>query len=999
WYPWPDKEMCLVDIIKHLPRSLWSESQLEIYLWSLRMFGVNKVPSIQMVKDFEDDLQARCGIKTLRREGKLGNLFYLNDLAGIVSQEMANPRVRPQLHFYPEDSHPRLEECWQADRWLKEIDPTLTTPMIRKNSHDFYILEPTKMMSGDIIIPERWFTRVLNGQEQFYAVAYRATAAGSEDPSTAGYVMHAHERLVVSANEILLNFPQMISTYQSDGLPDPRNIIALGILHEPDGPLSPWTLTDPRAGNRWRALAKGHRVSTFMMWLYCDDTSGNVSKKWNKHNSFLFTAAGLPRSSVHQASNIHFLCTSNLSPPLEMLDGIVDQLDKYQAEGIWAWDAVFKEMVLVIPVVLALLGDNPMQSELACHIGLKGRHFCRVCMVYSHEPPKATSDAQQPGAPSTTGSTGSDAIADPLHSLAAASNPSKKKAGRDETFQELVDRATRFLGTSLLRTKEQSVRHLHGMFHDASAFGGKTRYGAAKTATGLKDMFLEHFTERIFNFAGDLRGTKAVKDQAVALMVSANIPDNPFSPVWRIKGLDPHQDTPVEVLHTVLLGFVKYLWRDAVSRCSDSQKHILKTRIESFDANGLSIAKLAGAGERLVTYAGSLTGSDFRIVSQIAPFILHGLVPQECYNSWLALSELVPLIWQPCIPDIDAHLASLQQAIDRLLTCIACWTPRWFNKPKFHIIQHLPSHVRRFGPAILFATENFESFNGVIRDHSVHTNRKAPSRDIGRGMAQFSRIRHLLSGGSFVPTIPPEDDGTQVERLNIIIDDPARWRTTGPLAKSLVAPYVTQKNLLSDALGLTEPDAITGSLSGRRLSRFNTFKTITAANGDRCEVPAFVIVRSGPASDNIAIGRVLEIVQVVGSPAAHDSRADYILLDVFEAKRAAAAYKLPHLQHTNIKQLINGLDILCTVNVQHNCAANGCTESGVRAIYQEREATARMKPTVVHQGPTDDLILNTAQMRDAVWIQYFRIPTAPLDRANAILHGAQAEIDSRTAKA
>lgn len=99
----------------------------------------------------------------------------------------------------------------------------------------------------------------------------------------------------------------------------------------------------------------------------------------------------------------------------------------------------------------------------------------------------------------------------------------------------------------------------------------------------------------------------------------------------------------------------------------------------------------------------------------------------------------------------------------------------------------------------------------------------------------------------------------------------------------------------------------TGSLSGRRLSRFNTFKTITAANGDRCEVPAFVIVRSGPASDNIAIGRVLEIVQVVGSPAAHDSRADYILLDVFEAKRAAAAYKLPHLQHTNIKQLINGL--------------------------------------------------------------------------------------------
>ncbi|KAJ6563200.1 hypothetical protein B0H10DRAFT_1843918 [Mycena sp. CBHHK59/15] len=49
-------------------------------------------------------------------------------------------------------------------------------------------------------------------------------------------------------------------------------------------------------------------------------------QKWNKHNSFLFTAAGLPRQYVHRESNIHFLSTSNIAPPLEMLDGIVDQL-------------------------------------------------------------------------------------------------------------------------------------------------------------------------------------------------------------------------------------------------------------------------------------------------------------------------------------------------------------------------------------------------------------------------------------------------------------------------------------------------------------------------------------------------------------------------------------------------------------------------------------------------------------------------------------------------
>jgi hypothetical protein len=37
--------------------------------------------------------------------------------------------------------------------------------------------------------------------------------------------------------------------------------------------------------------------------------------------------------------------------------------------------------VLVIPSVMALLGDNPMQSEFACHIGLRGKLFCRACWV------------------------------------------------------------------------------------------------------------------------------------------------------------------------------------------------------------------------------------------------------------------------------------------------------------------------------------------------------------------------------------------------------------------------------------------------------------------------------------------------------------------------------------------------------------------------------------------------------------------------------------------
>lgn len=101
-----------------------------------------------------------------------------------------------------------------------------------------------------------------------------------------------------------------------------------GVRYEPGtSNLQPWTHTDPAKGNHYRHLAKGHRALVYMMWLYCDDTSGNVSKKWNKHNSFLFSSAGLPRKLVHREQNIHFLSTSNIAPPLEMLGGIADQLE------------------------------------------------------------------------------------------------------------------------------------------------------------------------------------------------------------------------------------------------------------------------------------------------------------------------------------------------------------------------------------------------------------------------------------------------------------------------------------------------------------------------------------------------------------------------------------------------------------------------------------------------------------------------------------------------
>ncbi len=116
---------------------------------------------------------------------------------------------------------------------------------------------------------------------------------------------------------------------------------------------------------------------------------------------------------------------------------------------------------------------------------------------------------------------------------------------------------------------------------------------------------------------------------------------------------DPNSDSPVEILHVVLLGVVKYFWRDACARQNHEGKRILKTRLSSLDVDGLGISPLRG--HTLVYYAGSLVGRDFRAIVQVAPAVLHGLIPDAAYEAWLALSRLAPLVFQPEIDDLPRY--------------------------------------------------------------------------------------------------------------------------------------------------------------------------------------------------------------------------------------------------------------------------------------------------------------------------------------------------------
>ncbi|PLW46488.1 hypothetical protein PCASD_06291 [Puccinia coronata f. sp. avenae] len=105
------------------------------------------------------------------------------------------------------------------------------------------------------------------------------------------------------------------------------------------------------------------------------------------------------------------------------------------------------------------------------------------------------------------------------------------------------------------------------------------------------------------------------------------------------------------------------------------------------------------------------------------------------------------LIFQTRISNMDSYINELTLHINQFICLIIKSNAQWVNKAKLHMLLHLPQSIRRFGPASLFSTEKFESYNGVSRKASIHSNRLSPSRDIAVTFANYSALKFLVSGG------------------------------------------------------------------------------------------------------------------------------------------------------------------------------------------------------------------------------------------------------------
>lgn len=174
-------------------------------------------------------------------------------------------------------------------------------------------------------------------------------------------------------------------------------------------------------------------------------------------------------------------------------------------------------------------------------------------------------------------------------------------------------------------------------------------------------------------------------------------------------------------------------------------------------------------------YRGGLIGKHFKLLAQVMSFAVVALVPDEVQQGWLLIGKLVVLLWHTEILDLEIYIVSthlhleavgnllilslnlpslqtqLDQCVLELMSVISKIAPSIIpSKNKMHFLVHISFYIRRFGPAILFSSERFESYHKVFRHCSILSNRHAPSKDIADRFMHMERVRHIATGGAWL---------------------------------------------------------------------------------------------------------------------------------------------------------------------------------------------------------------------------------------------------------
>ncbi|KAF7965722.1 hypothetical protein HWV62_42165 [Athelia sp. TMB] len=684
-----------------------------------------------------------------------------------------------------------------------------------------------------------------------------------------------------------------------------------------------------------RATAKGRMVYSIPLIIFEDDVSGNRSKQWNKHYSCYMSNGALPRTKLDNEFHVRFVATSPHAAPLEIMQGVRSSIENAFKDPIEAWDCESGQEVLLRPYALFFPGDNPMQAEMASSSGLSSNHFCRTCKVGGTREFKQSNNG--------------------FETLFKAGEERDCKETAEKTVEQLMTALQPFVATTLTEAARKS---------------------------GVKDSLAQPIIDHLVKLGQELR--KASPEQAARSpdeimtiladeLAKAHQQGGVLNPLVNMDGVQIHKDTPTEILHTILLGVVKYFWGQTMWHL-EKNKHLatFQVRLNSVAEEGLNIPPITA--DYMCQYRGGLIGKHFKTLSQIMAFTLYELVPREVLDAWLIIGRLTVLLWHTEIDDVPSYTTKLEECIKDFLnvTC-QCSPSILISKPKFHFLLHLPFYIQRFGPALLFSTERFESYNAVFRGASIYSNHLAPSRDIAWTFARMDRVKHIMTGGWWKDTKSNSWVCASSRVMQHILDHRVHSALLGlsstrerlPGTVSIPSTLRSATAIAKAAIEWQDTQTFRHALRQDDFPMDSSFVTATylvTRTGDRVSAGSYVAVRAEATS---LCAQICEIVQPIPRRRPDGVCAlALVCVELFEFDATRhAMLDMPTVARSSRFAVLAPSDIICAVNLQHDCSRGQCAAAKTKDVYQEREKITQQKLQIAHSD-TIHYILNTQSLHN-----------------------------------
>lgn len=233
----------------------------------------------------------------------------------------------------------------------------------------------------------------------------------------------------------------------------------------------------------------------------------------------------------------------------------------------------------------------------------------------------------------------------------------------------------------------------------------------------------------------------------------------------QLDSFDPSRDTPIEVLHCLPLGVVKYLIEHLVKITLAGRRNEpkLKRLTAQLELNRDNPSYSRNFRKHL-RHVGSFVGRDFKQLIQVLPIIIEKeFTDVEADQEILMLNKPLKVLSKLCSlvfirevrSGLEDYIMCIKKTVEELTVALYEFDLHhgkkpYSNRPKVHYLHRLPEDIRRFGCALQYETEKGEMFNKFIREQLFHTNRHHPSRDAALRFAKQELLKHVIDGGSWI---------------------------------------------------------------------------------------------------------------------------------------------------------------------------------------------------------------------------------------------------------